>query len=199
MTLDPAGDRVPLARGPLGSGPRGAYPVGVKFVEGIDRINTLVGRIAAWSVLLMALIGAGNAIASYLEPLVGRRLASVALDELQWYLFSVLFLLAAPWALRENAHVRVDVMYGRLGPRGKAWTDAVGGAVLLLPFCIYGLVVSYPAAAESLRIGEVSPDPGGLSRWPIKAVLPAAFVLLALQGIANTARAVQVLRRGDAT
>ena len=67
----------------------------MKFIDGIDRLNTLVGRIAAWSVLLMALIGALNALASYLEPLAGRRLASVALDELQWYLFSVLFLLAA--------------------------------------------------------------------------------------------------------
>ena len=171
----------------------------VKFINGIDRLNGLVGRAAAWSVLLMALIGAGNAIASYLEPLAGRRLASVALDELQWYLFSILFLLAAPWALRENAHVRVDVMYGRLGVRGKAWTDVLGGALLLLTFCAYGVIVSYPAASESLRIGEVSPDPGGLSRWPIKAVLPVAFTLLALQGVANTVRAAHVLRRGDAS
>ena len=181
----------------MGSTPRGPYPVAVKFIDGIDRLNGIVGRTAAWSVLLMALIGAGNAVASYFEPLAGRRLASVALDELQWYLFSILFLLAAPWALRENAHVRVDVMYGRLGVRGKAWTDALGGALLLLPFCVYGLVVSYPAAAESLRIGEVSPDPGGLSRWPIKAVLPIAFALLALQGVANTMRAASQLRRGE--
>ena len=171
----------------------------MKLIDGIDRINTLVGRAAAWAVLLMALIGAGNAIASYLEPFAGRRLASVALDELQWYLFSVLFLLAAPWALRENAHVRVDVMYGRLGVRGKAWTDALGGALLLLPFCVYAVVVSYPAAAESLRIREISPDPGGLPRWPIKAVLPLAFTLLALQGLANTLRAAGELRRGGAS
>jgi TRAP-type mannitol/chloroaromatic compound transport system permease small subunit len=173
--------------------------VRVKFIDRIDRLNTLVGRTAAWSVLLMALIGALNALASYLEPLAGRRLASVALDELQWYLFSALFLLAAPWALRENAHVRVDVTYGRLGPRGKAWTDLLGGALLLLPFCIYALVVSFPAAADSLRTGEVSPDPGGLPRWPIKAVLPVAFVLLALQGLANTMRAARELRRGMAS
>jgi len=182
----------------LGSRPRAPYAVRVKFIDGIDRLNTLVGRAAAWSVLLMALVGAFNAIASYLEPMAGRRLASVALDELQWYLFSALFLLAAPWALRENAHVRVDVMYGRLGPRGKAWTDALGGALLLLPFCAYGLIVSFPAAAESLRISEVSPDPGGLPRWPIKAVLPVAFTLLALQGLANTLRAAGELRRGSA-
>ena len=70
--------------------------------------------------------------------------------------------------------------------------------MLLLPFCIYALIVSFPAAAESLRIGEVSPDPGGLPRWPIKAVLPVAFLLLALQGLANTLRAAGELRRGGA-
>lgn len=180
----------------MGTRGRPAYPLGVPLPSLIDRLNTAVGRTAAWAVLAMTLVGAGNAIASYLEPLAGRRLASVALDELQWYLFSALFLLAAPWALKENAHVRVDVLYGRLNARGKAWTDVLGGLLLLVPFCVYAVVVSVPAALESIQRGEVSPDPGGLLRWPIKAVLPAAFVLLALQGIANTLRAAAVLKRG---
>jgi len=180
----------------VGTGRGPAYPLAVSLPSLIDRLNVAVGRAAAWSVLAMALIGAANAIASYLEPLAGRRLASVALDELQWYLFSALFLLAAPWALRVNAHVRVDVLYGRLGERGKGWTDALGGLVLLIPFCVYAVVVSVPTAVESIQRHEVSPDPGGLLRWPIKAVLPVAFVLLALQGVANTMRAVAVLTRG---
>ena len=73
---------------------------------------------------------------------------------------------------------------------------ALGGLVLLIPFCVYAVVVSVPTAVESIQRHEVSPDPGGLLRWPIKAVLPVAFVLLALQGVANTMRAVAVLTRG---
>lgn len=166
------------------------------FVRAVDRLNRFVGQAAAWIGLAMAIVGAGNAIARFLEPHVGRRLSSVAFDELQWYCFSVLFLLAAPWALAENAHVRVDVLYGRLGERGKAWTDVLGGLILLLPFCVFGVLVGVPAAAEAIRIREVSPDPGGLVRWPIKLVMPAAFALLFLQGTANTLRAIGVLRRG---
>lgn len=167
----------------------------MNFVDVVTRVNGTIGRSAAWLGLAMALVGAGNAIAGYLEETVGRRLSSVALEELQWYLFSALFLLAAPWALAENAHVRVDVLYGRLGERGKAWIDAVGGVTLLIPFCVYAVVVTVPAAAESFRIREMSPDPGGLARWPIKMIVPLAFSLLALQGVANTVRAMAVLRR----
>jgi TRAP-type mannitol/chloroaromatic compound transport system permease small subunit len=169
----------------------------MKFVAAVGRVNASIGRFAAWLGLAMVLVGAGNAIAGYLEPYVGRRLSSVALEELQWYLFSALFLLAAPWALQENAHVRVDVLYGRVGDRGKAWIDAVGGLVLLLPFCLFAIVVSTPAALRSVEIGETSPDPGGLLRWPIKLVVPVAFALLALQGIANTAAAIATLRARD--
>ncbi|MEM9800160.1 MAG: TRAP transporter small permease subunit [Planctomycetota bacterium] len=166
----------------------------MQLVDLVDRTTACVGRVAAWLGFAMVLVGAGNAIASYVEPYVGRRLSSVALEELQWYLFSALFLLAAPWALSENAHVRVDVLYGRLGPRGKAWIDALGGVLLLLPFCVYAILVTYPPAVEALRIGERSPDPGGLLRGPILVVVPIAFVLLAIQGLANTARSIGVLR-----
>ncbi|MEM1448719.1 MAG: TRAP transporter small permease subunit [Planctomycetota bacterium] len=166
----------------------------MRFVALVDRLSTAVGRAAAWLGLAMVLVGAGNAVAGYLEPYVGRRLSSVAFEELQWYLFTALFLLAAPWALATGAHVRVDVLYGRLGRRGKAWIDGAGGVLLLVPFCVYGVLVTWPAAAESFRVREVSPDPGGLARWPIKALVPVAFVLLALQGIANVVRAIADLR-----
>jgi TRAP-type mannitol/chloroaromatic compound transport system permease small subunit len=169
------------------------------FVTLVDRTNSIIGKFAAWLGLAMVFVGAGNAIASFIEPYAGRRLSSVGLEELQWYLFSALFLLAAPWALAENAHVRVDVLYGRLSQRGKAWTDAIGGSVLLVPFCLYAVVVTYPTAMESLRVREVSPDPGGLARWPIKLIVPFAFVLLALQGIANVVRSIATLRNVQRT
>lgn len=161
----------------------------MQFVAIVDRIHAAVGRVAAWLGLAMVLVGAGTAIASYLEGRFDARLSFVALDEAQWYLFSLMFLFAAPWALAENAHVRVDVLYGRWGPRGKAWTDILGGLLLLVPFCVYATWVTIPAAAEALRVREMSPDAGGLPRWPLKLLVPVAFGLLGLQGIAMVVRA----------
>jgi TRAP-type mannitol/chloroaromatic compound transport system permease small subunit len=168
------------------------------FVGVVDRVGSFVGKVAAWLGLLMVLIGAANALGGYLEPMVGRRLSLVALDEGQWYLFAMLFLLAAPWALAEGAHVRVDVLYGRLGAKGKAWTDVLGSLVLLVPFCVFAVWVVTPSAIESFRVREVSPDAGGLPRWPIRLVAPVAFLLLALQGVAGVIRSVAVLRSGSA-
>ena len=164
------------------------------FVRLVDRTNAFIGKTAAWLGLLMVLIGAANALGGYLQPLVGRRLSLVALDEAQWYLFAILFLLAAPWALAEGAHVRVDVLYGRLGPKGRAWTNLLGSLFLLLPFCAFAVYVVTPAALESFRVREVSPDAGGLPRWPLRFVAPVAFTLLLLQGVAGIIRAIATLR-----
>src|SRR6056297_1877491 len=145
---------------------------------------------------MVVLVGLGAATAAlrYVGRPLGVSLTSNAFLEGQWYLFSAVFLLAAAWALRENAHVRVDVLYGRLGPRGKAWTDLLGTLLFLLPFCALMLWATGPSVAESWAVREVSPDPGGLPRWPIKALVPVAFVLLFLQGIAQAIKAVAQLR-----
>jgi len=110
-------------------------------------------------------------------------LTSNALVEMQWYLFSVVFLLAAPWALRSGAHVRVDILYERVGPKGRAWINLIGTLVLLLPFAAIGLWSCWGFAAESIMSREGSNDPGGLARWPVKSLLPVAFGLLVLQGV----------------
>ncbi len=168
-----------------------------RFAGAIDRLNGLIGVAVAWLSLAMVLIGAFNAVARYLGRFAGASsLASNAWIETQWYLFSVLFLLGAAYTLREDAHVRVDVLYGRLGPRGKAWIDLVGTFVFLLPFCAFGIWSSWDAVANSIAIGEMSPDPGGLPRWPLKALIPVSFGLLALQGLAEAARRVVLIRRG---
>ncbi len=168
------------------------------FVRTIDRLSEVVGKTAAWLGLAMVLLAALNALLGRVELFVDRRLSYVALDEAEWYLFSLMFLFAAPWALRDGAHVRVDVLYGRLGPRGRAWTDLLGGLILGVPFAIYAVWATVPAAAESLHLGEVSNDAGGLLRWPLKMAIPVAFGLLALQGIANSVRAFAVIRSGKA-
>lgn len=164
------------------------------FVRIIDRVSELTGKAAAWLGLLMVFIAATNAVLGRVELYVDRRLSYVAVDEAEWYLFTILFLFAAPWALRDNGHVRVDVLYGRLGSVGRARIDLVGGLLLGIPFALYAVWATVPAAAKSYGLREVSNDAGGLWRWPLKMVVPAAFGLLALQGLANGWRSWRILR-----
>ena len=164
-----------------------------RFAAGIDRLSDALGRGVSWLVLVMVLVGAGNALARYLGRFLGTNLSSNAYLELQWYLFSLVFLLAAGYALRHDAHVRVDVIYGRLGPRARAWIDVLGGLFLLLPFCGLALWVSWPSVYNSWRVLEDSPDPGGLPRYPIKSVLLVAFAWVAVQGVSQVIKTIAVL------
>ena len=165
----------------------------LRLSRGIDRANEAIGHLTGWLVLAMVLIGAYNAIARYLGRHLGGNLSSNAYIELQWYLFSLVFLLGAAYTLRRGAHVRVDLLYGRLGERGKAWIDLVGTLVMLLPFSVFALWVSWPSVRNSWAVREVSPDPGGLARYPIKSVILVAFVLLILQGLSEVIKNVSVL------
>jgi TRAP-type mannitol/chloroaromatic compound transport system permease small subunit len=160
----------------------------------IDRITVRLGRIASWLALIMVLIGAYNAITRYLGRFIGVNLSSNAYIEAQWYLFSLLFLLCASYALQQDAHVRVDVLFSRYSPRVRSWVNILGGALLLIPFCIFLLWVSWPVVMNSWDVREVSPDPGGLPRWPLKAVIPICFVLLLVQGISEIIKEVARLR-----
>jgi TRAP-type mannitol/chloroaromatic compound transport system permease small subunit len=160
----------------------------------VDRASVIVGHAVSWLSLAMVLVGAGNALLRHAGRHLGRNLSSNALLEAQWYLFSVLFLLGAAWTLRADRHVRVDVLYGRLGPRGRAWVDLAGGVLFLLPTCAAALWLSWPAVRNSFAVREVSPDPGGLPRWPLKGLLLVAFLLLALQGLSEIVRRVAFLR-----
>lgn len=161
-----------------------------------DRWSERLGRGVAWLSLAMVLVGAFNAVARYAGRFLGQDLSRNTYVELQWYLFSALFLLGAADALRRDAHVRVDVFYGRLSARGRAWIDLLGTVFLLLPFCALCLWVSGPYVASSFAVREASPDPGGLPRWPIKALLPAAFLLLLLQGLSELVKRASLLRSG---
>jgi TRAP-type mannitol/chloroaromatic compound transport system permease small subunit len=169
----------------------------MKPTRWIDRLNRGIGRGASWLVLLMVLIGAGNAVARYLGRFVGMNLSSNAYLEAQWYLFSLVFLLGAAYTLQRDDHVRVDVLYSRLSRRGRAWIDTVGTVVFLIPFCLFCLWVSWPSIRNSWQVLEGSPDPGGLPRYPIKTVILIAFVLLILQGISILVDRIRLLRGGE--
>lgn len=165
-----------------------------RAARAIDALSRRCGAVAAAACLAMVLIGAFNALARYLARDVGVDLSSNGWIEAQWYLFSLVFLAGASATLLDDRHVRVDVIYGRLGARGRAWIDLVGGLLLLLPFCAFAIVGTWSYAQRSLAQLEQSSDPGGLPRWPIKLLLLFAFCLLFLQGLSFVLRQVRVLR-----
>ena len=155
----------------------------------IDRLNEGCGKIAAWLVLIACLISAGNAITRYTLDL-----SSNAWLELQWYLFTAMVLLGAPFVLKVNEHVRVDIFYGRAQPRRRAWIDLLGLLFFLLPVVIAIMVMSWPFFVESYTHGEMSSNAGGLLRWPVKFVVPIGFGLLALQCMAEIIKRIAYLR-----
>lgn len=180
----------PFTPGRLVSGAlHAAMPNLLRFARLIDRLNAGIGRATGWLLLGMILVGALTAILRYLSRGLALSLPLNAFAETQWYLFSAVFLLGAAWTLAEDAHVRVDVVYGRLAPPRKAWIDLLGTLLFLLPFCALMLWATTPAVLESWAVREGSPDPGGLPRYPIKALVPIAFALLLLQGIAQAIKA----------
>ena len=168
--------------------------VWLRVAAWIDALNDRVGRGVAWLVVVMTAIGTYNAVVRYLGRYLGVRLSSNAYIEMQWYLYSLVFLLGAAYALQRNAHVRVDVFYARVSRRARAWINLLGTALFLVPFTALMLWLAWPSVRNSWAVREVSPDPGGLARYPIKTAILVAFVLLLLQGIAELIKNVAILR-----
>ena len=160
----------------------------VALARAVDALTERIGRLVIWLVLVATLISAGNALVRYT---LGE--SSNAWLEIQWYLFGAMFLLAAGYTLKHNGHVRIDIFYNRLGPRGQAWIDLVGGLLFLLPMAVLLAWLSWPMAHEAWVTQEMSPDAGGLLRWPVKLLLPVGFALLALQGVAEVIKRIAVL------
>lgn len=171
----------------------------LKIADRIDRLSEWSGRLLSWLSLAMVLIGSYNAVVRYLARYTGMSLSSNMYIELQWYLFSALFLLGAAYTLKTDSHVRVDVLYGRLSEKGRAWINLGGVVLFLVPFCVMMLWVAWPAVANSWAVMEGSPDPGGLPRYPIKTAIPIAFVLLLIQGISLFIRSLSVIVGHDGT
>jgi len=155
----------------------------------IDRISWVFGIVASGLVLLSCFISAGNAMMRYLFDM-----SSNAWLEVQWQMFAGIFLLGAPWVLKMNGHVRVDLIYGGLSTRGKAWVDVFGLIFFLFPVCFLMTRLSLPWVETAITRGEMSSNAGGLPVWPVKVLLPLGFGLLALQGFAELIRRVAALR-----
>lgn len=157
----------------------------LKVARRIDLLNEWVGRISYWLILLMVAIGAWNVLGRYLGKMVGTNLTSNSLIEVQWYLFDVIFLFGAAYALKYNEHVRVDIFYRGWSRRRKALANFLGNLIFLIPFSSLLIYYSWGTVINSWKIREMSPDPGGLPRYPIKLTIILACILLILQGISE--------------
>jgi TRAP-type mannitol/chloroaromatic compound transport system permease small subunit len=146
----------------------------------IDWLNEKVGRSVIWLVLIAVLISAGNAIIRKVFDM-----SSNAWLEVQWYLFSAIFLLAAGYTLMRNEHVRIDVLVHRLPKRGQIWVDILGLVFFLAPFVLVMIYLSWPVFMRAYVSGEMSENAGGLIRWPVYLLVPIGFSLLALQGVSE--------------
>jgi TRAP-type mannitol/chloroaromatic compound transport system permease small subunit len=154
----------------------------------IDRINAGFGQIANWAVLASCLISAGNAGSRYLFSE-----SSNAWLEIQWYLFSAIFLLGAAHTLRVNGHVRVDLVYMQLSARARLWVDVFGLIAFLLPSCAILTYMGWHFFLDSYRIHETSSNAGGLIRWPVKLLMPVGFAFLTLQGLSELVKRIAAL------
>ena len=144
----------------------------------IDALNEKIGLTISWALLAAVMICSGNALIRYIF-----NTSSNAWLEIQWYLFSAIFLLASSYTLRRNEHVRIDVIVGKFSKRTQVWIDVFGFTFFLLPATALILYFATPFAFESIRNQEVSSNAGGLIVWPAKLLNPFGFILLTLQGI----------------
>jgi TRAP-type mannitol/chloroaromatic compound transport system permease small subunit len=160
----------------------------LKISAAIDAVNEKFGYIANYLVLFASLISAGNAGSRYLFSE-----SSNGWLEIQWYMFAGMVLLGAPYTLKMNEHVRVDLVYGMVSERTRIWIDIVGGVLFLLPICVILTYFTWPWFVESWKLNEESSNAGGLLRWPVKLLLPVGFFLMALQGISEIIKRVAAL------
>jgi TRAP-type mannitol/chloroaromatic compound transport system permease small subunit len=154
----------------------------------IDRANAQIAILANCLVLLACLVSAGNAFSRYLFSE-----SSNGWLEIQWYMFAGMVLLGAPYTLKKNEHVRVDLLYGMMSPRKRIWIDIIGGILFLLPICVILIYFTWPWFVDSWLQHEESSNAGGLIRWPVKLLMPVGFALMALQGISEIIKRVAAL------
>lgn len=155
----------------------------------IDTLNEKIGNGISWALLISVLICTGNAIVRY-----AFNTSSNAWLEIQWYLFSAIFLLATSYTLRRNEHVRIDVITAHFSKRTQVWIDIFGFLLFLLPITLIILYYAVPYAALSIENQEMSSNAGGLIVWPAKLLIPVGFFLLALQGISEIIKRIGYLQ-----
>ncbi len=154
----------------------------------IDGLNERVGRVIYWLVLAAVLVSSGNATIRYTFDT-----SSNAWLELQWYLFSAVFILGAGYTLRYNQHIRIDIINSRFPKPVRIWIDILGSLFFLLPMTLIIMTLSWPVFLDSFQRHEISSNAGGLLKWPFKLIVPVGFFLLALQGLSEVIKRIGYL------
>lgn len=150
-----------------------------RFCFWVDTTNAWVGRFVAWTTALVVAVVFIDVVMRYVF-----KISFVFAQELEWHLFAFIFLIGAGCTLLKDGHVRVDIFYQRLGPKGQAWINLLGVLFLLIPGCCLIIVTSWTFVQNSFSVMEHSPDPGGIPyRWVLKACIPVGFVLVLAQGL----------------
>lgn len=155
----------------------------------IDAVNTWIGKRLAWLILIAVIVSAANATVRKVFDT-----SSNAWLELQWVLFSVVFLLCASWTLLDNEHIRIDIVNNMLPKRVRDSIDVIGHAFFLIPLAILMVVTGIPFFWRSIEINEQSGNAGGLPQWPSKALVMLGFAMLLVQGISELIKRLAVMR-----
>lgn len=159
------------------------------FVRAVERLNGITGRWISWLALATVLVCATVVVLRYAFGI-----GFIWMQELYVWSHATVFMVGAGYTLLRDQHVRVDVYYARMSPRGKAWVELFGGAIFLLPWLIVLFVLSIPYVSASWRLFEASSQTGGMpGLFLLKSVIIVFCVLLGLQGLAGMARAVLTL------
>ena len=154
----------------------------------IDAMSERIGRIVYWLILVVVLISAANATIRKVF-----NYSSNAYLEIQWYLFSAVFLFGAGYTLLRNEHVRIDIIIGRFSVKVQTWIDVLGTIFFLMPMAVMFIYLSWPIFVRTYTHGEISTNAGGLLIWPARILVPIGFLLLILQGISELIKRVAFL------
>ncbi|MBR0901997.1 TRAP transporter small permease subunit [Bradyrhizobium liaoningense] len=161
----------------------------LKLSQGIDAFTRWTGKRIAWLIVLAVIISAVNAIVRKTFDT-----SSNSWLELQWVLFSIVFLLCSPWTLLDNEHIRIDIVSNTLPKKARNIIDVVGHVFFLMPICIVMIITGVPFFLRSFQINEQSGNAGGLPQWPAKSLIMIGFALLLVQGISELIKRIAVMR-----
>jgi TRAP-type mannitol/chloroaromatic compound transport system permease small subunit len=161
----------------------------LKLSQGIDAFTRWTGKRLAWLIMLAVIVSTINAIIRKTFDT-----SSNSWLELQWVLFSIVFLLCSPWTLLDNEHIRIDIVNNLLPKMVRNIIDLVGHVFFLLPLCIVMIITGGPFFMRSVEINEQSGNAGGLPQWPAKSLIIVGFVLLFVQGISELIKRIAVMR-----
>lgn len=164
------------------------------FSRFIDSISEWVGKLSMILVIITVVVGFYNVLVRYIGQFVGAQLSSNLFIEMQWYLYSLVFFLGFAYILKHGINVRVDFIYANWPKKRKALVDFWGHLLLLIPFCIIGIWVSINPVLTSWRQWELSPDPSGLPRAPLKTMIIVTFALLLVQTVSELIKLYVVLK-----